>query len=547
MGYTTDQQVAIRAAVTAISSSELFRSSLRQRRFLEFVVEEALHGRGERLNGYTVGIEAFDRPADFDPTVDAIVRVEAGRLRSKLVEYYSRAEHRDEVEISLPRGRYSPEFKFPAAGDGPARVSTSAGARSAVDHGTALAVLPFENLNGEPEDDYFCAGLADDLIAALSKLNGFTVLSRYATARFEASHDDPVATSSALAVDYLLTGSVRHVQQRIRISLQLVDGASGHVLWSQKYDNTLERVFDVQDQVVAEVAGFLKDALTPNEHAQLARRGTRNLAAFQEYMRGVYDASQPDPSAEWIERGAAHFARAYELDPGYGEALARLSRLEMARLGNWLGEPDAIMIRLRRHAEDAAQLTPDSALAQSALASARVLEQRYDEAIDAASKASSLEPGSAEIAAVAGLALAQSGRLAEGHELVERALRAEKLLNPIHAFAAGMVYFAAADYIRGRDVLIDVLQRVPRLLVANALLAAHCAMLGEDARAIEQFRYVETNGPSNLDDARLWRGLVNWRDPEISDRLSRALANARVVAGIASAQRARRERRSPRP
>lgn len=526
MPFPEEQRVLVRNALKAIANSELFRSSVRQRRFLDYVVDETLNGRGARLSGYAVGLEVFDRPADFDPTTDAIVRVEAGRLRSKLVEYYSRVGASDPVEIILPRGRYAPEFRFRGEAVSQRRAT------SAIEHGTSIAVLPLENLNGGPEQDYFCDGLADDLITALLQVSGLTVLSRYATFRFKGQLGEPQTIASSLGVDYLLLGSVRYERERIRVSLQLIDGPSARTMWSQRYDETLENVFDAQDHVVSAVVTFLKDALTPGEHTRLAQRGTRNLAAFEAFMKGAYEASRPDMSAAWIDRCTGHFLKAYESDPAFGEPLARISRLEVARLGNGLGDPAAILARCQHYAEEAVRVSPNSALCSIALAWAHVHHRRYDEALELTAKAVALEPGSAEISVIAGLVLAQSGRLTDGLAYLERGLHAEKLVTPIYAWAAGMVYFATGDYDRGREALVDLLQKAPVLVAANVVLAADYVMLGDEAKAIAQIEFVYSHAPAMPSASSQWSGMSNWRDPEVQQRIIAAITKAYLLAGI---------------
>lgn len=535
MEFTPTEQATIRTAVAALVASPLLRSSARQRRFLEYIVDETLNGRGARVNGYALGIEVFDRASDFDPTTDAIVRVEAGRLRSKLVEYSSGLGAGAAVEVALPRGHYVPEFRFRAARETGLPASATplkSDQTHRLEHRTAIAVLPLQNLNGGPERDYFCDGLADDLITALSKITGFTVLTRFAAFRFKGQNVEPQAIAESLNVDYLLMGSVRYAGPRLRVSLQLIDGTSARALWSERYDDAVENVFEVQDHVVAAVATFLKDALTPTEHQRLLQRSTRNLAAFDEYMKGLYIFSQPQDSPDWIDRCAEHMQKAAALDPGFGEPIARLSRLEANRFANWLGDPELFRARALKYGAEAVRVSPDSGFCNAALAMAYVHNQRYDDAVAAAVTASACEPGSPEVMAIHGLVVAQGGDLISGRALLESALRAEKLVNPIYAWASGMVFFATAEYSTGRDALVDLLSKVPRFLAGNVLLAAHYAMLGQDTPAADQIRFVISRAPdmANTDPERA--AFYCWRDHTIRDRLREALLRAYAVAGI---------------
>lgn len=532
MELKIEEQQAVRTAVAAIAASPMFRGAARQRRFLEYIVEETLHGRGGRVNGYALGIEVFDRAVDFDPTTDAIVRVEAGRLRSKLVEYYSDHGTKDPVQIGLPRGHYVPEFRFPALRESIA--SAPAGLNSSHDlaHRTALAVLPLQNLNGGPGQDYFCDGLADDLIAALSKVTGLTVLTRFAAFRFKGQAVEPAVIAESLNVDYLLMGSVRYAESRIRVFLQLIDGLSARALWAERYDDTLANVFDMQDRLVAAVATFLKDTLAPAEHDRLTQRSTRNLAAFDEYMKGAYIAGRPNDTPNWVDLAATHFKRAYELDPGFGEPVARLSRLEAYRMANWLDDPDVLRARALHYAHEAVRISPDSALCNAALAIAYVHHRRYDDAITAAARASALEPGSPEVMVIYGLVLAQGGDPMAGRALLEPALQAEKLLNPVYAWASGMLYFATEEYAKGRDALVNFLQKVPMFIAGNVVLIAHYVMLGDEANAIEQARFAYRHAPRMPIGAVEQAAYLNWRDLRVQARLRDALIRGYALAGI---------------
>jgi hypothetical protein len=175
--WDTASVSAVREQLARMLASPLFEHSERQSRFLRYIVEETLTGRGRHLNQFVIGVEVFDRDASFDPAVDSIVRVEAGRLRAKLREYYGEVGQADPVRILLPKGRYTAVIQIgpPAAPSPPAANDVAGPAASPAR--PVIAVLPFDNRSGDEKQEYFSDGIAEDLVTELSRLSGLGVIS----------------------------------------------------------------------------------------------------------------------------------------------------------------------------------------------------------------------------------------------------------------------------------------------------------------------------------------------------------------------------------
>src|SRR5262245_56488484 len=174
----TDQK-AIREQLVRILNSGPFHQSHRRQRFLEYLVNETLAGRGERLKAYNVALEVFERPETFDPAIDPLVRIEAARLREKLREYYGTEGQSDAIHINLPKGTYAPliEFREEGAAEHPVLH---------MPEGPAIAVLPFVNLGGDPQQEYFSDGLTEDLMTELSRASrDLRVLARNTTFQYK--------------------------------------------------------------------------------------------------------------------------------------------------------------------------------------------------------------------------------------------------------------------------------------------------------------------------------------------------------------------------
>jgi len=247
--WNEQERSAIRDQLSTVLESALFVHAERLGRFLRFVVEETLAGRADRLNQFAIAIDVFDRDETFDPTIDAIVRVEAGRLRSKLLEYYDDLGGDDPIRIELPKRSYAATFRQRSGRDesrsaAAAELDREVYARDGLAETTELAeptiaVLPFVNMSLDPEQEYFADGVTEDLITDLSRLPGIAVISRHSTFTYKGTAATVQQVCEELGANLVLEGSVRKVGNTVRITAQLIDGSSGQHLWAQRYDRDL--------------------------------------------------------------------------------------------------------------------------------------------------------------------------------------------------------------------------------------------------------------------------------------------------------------------
>ena len=177
--WTESEKDQVRASVARMLASPLFAGSPRQQRFLDYLVTNTITGNADRLKGYTIAVEVFDRKDDFDPSLDAIVRVEATRLRNKLREYYDTSGKQDVVRIDFPKGGYVLEISLQTD-----NVSVTSASSASLAHPRliqdrpSLAVLPFANIGVDNTKEYFTDGVVDSLISMFSRLSGLFVISR---------------------------------------------------------------------------------------------------------------------------------------------------------------------------------------------------------------------------------------------------------------------------------------------------------------------------------------------------------------------------------
>src|SRR5437867_3609131 len=185
-----------------------------------------------------------------------------------------------------------------------------------------IAVLPFVNMSGDPEQEYFSDGITEDLITDLSKLSGLFVISRNSVFLYKGKAVKPEQVSQELGVRYVLEGSIRKAGKRVRITAQLVDATTGYHVWADRYDRDLQDIFALQDDVTRKIVAALEVKLTEGEQARLGRPLTNNIEAYDYYLRGL--DCHPSATEEANARARQLFAKAVELDPHFAAAYACL-------------------------------------------------------------------------------------------------------------------------------------------------------------------------------------------------------------------------------
>jgi adenylate cyclase len=289
----------------------------------------------------------------------------------------------------------------------------------------AIAVLPFVNMSGDGEQDYFSDGITEDIITELSRIPALLVIARNSTFTYKGKAAKVQDICRDLGVGYVLEGSVRKAGQRIRVTAQLIDGHSGGHIWAERYDRELADIFAVQDDVTGQIVRTLEIKLVDAGPAPPSRVETDNPEAYDCVLRGreQYRLYTKDGNAA----ARRLYERAIELDPSYAEAHAGLAETYWQ---DWfLGSPDGLD-RAFELAQTAKRLDPNLPLVYEALSSVHLFKRQHDEAIAAAQQWIEVEPGNAEAyASLAGI-LHFAGEPERVGGLIEKAKR----LNPFHPF-----------------------------------------------------------------------------------------------------------------
>jgi serine/threonine-protein kinase len=343
----------VRRQLSLILKSRSFRQVDRLQRFLAFIVEETLSGRGDVLKEYPIGVDVFGKDSSFDPRMDPIVRVQARRLRIRLATYYRDEGHGDGIVIELPKGGYTPIFRRSEA------IVAKRPAGSALISRNTVAVLPFEDHSAAGDQGYFCSGLSHEIVDSLSRESSIIVVSRDGAADKQGIENIP-------ATALLISGSIRKSRETLRITMHLSDAVRGCFIWTHSIDRELTNLFEVQEEVASLVVRAVHDELVAGKDKGGSRRRTENLAADNMYLQGRYHLNQR--TEQGLRRAVDFFSKAIAEDPQLAEAYAGLADAENLLAHYGVLAPADVWTKAASNAAQAVMLNGESAEARTSFA-----------------------------------------------------------------------------------------------------------------------------------------------------------------------------------
>ena len=358
-----------------------------------------------------------------------------------------------------------------------------------------VAVLPFDNMGGDPADEYFVDGLTEDIITALAAWRSFPVVARNSTFAYKGKSPDVRAAARDLGARYVLEGSIRKSKKRVRVNAQFIDAANGHHLWAEKFDREVDDIFAVQDEITHHIAATIAPELEKAELERVSTARPSDMTAWGYCLQGraLLEKFSPEGNKEAREK----YEKAIELDPGYSAAHAGLAFSHHRDI--WFGAApsrDQAIQMLLKAAQKAVALDPTNSEAHYVLGCGYTWDRQFHLAIAAGQQAIQINPSNAAAYLQLGVAQSFAGRPAEGIASMEHALR----LNPQDPRAHMSYAMLARAYLNARDpeeaarwaeVAVHRRPSYPLAHLVRASALGHLGRIGEGQASLNECERLE--------------------------------------------------------
>ncbi|MEL6618321.1 MAG: adenylate/guanylate cyclase domain-containing protein [Pseudomonadota bacterium] len=383
----------------------------------------------------------------------------------------------------------------------------------------SVAVLPLENLSGEPQNVHLCNGVTGDIISNLTRFHNLHVIAHQSSSLFDGGNMPASQIGKKLGVRYLTTGGFQRAGDQLRVQIQLLEADSGRSVWAEKFNGSIEDVFAFQDEITAVIASCLSVKIDKAERQRQQRTAPSDLQAYGLVLRGREVYKQPRRELNLHARRLLE--QASLIDPGYAVPYSSISRISNdAWRFDWADNPEAALDDAIAKAEIALRLDPDDASGHAALGNACLYKRRHDESLLAYERAIQFNPNDADILAEMGHSASVYGDPDRAVELIGRAMRLNPFYPDWYLWHLGEAYFDMNDY----DQSIRTLTQMGDKTEAYRMLAASNALLGRMDEARHHARLIlETHPEFTL---KHWENVPPDRNPEPRDRLIEGLKRA---------------------
>jgi TolB-like protein len=350
----------------------------------------------------------------------------------------------------------------------------------------SIAVLPFRNLDDDRRQDYFCDGMTDDIITDLSKISGMSVISRSSSFTYKGQIKKISEIAKELKVRYILEGSVRRSGDLIRINAQLIDAKTDHHIWAERFDDTFNNIFELQDKITAKILSAFALRLSTQEQQKIADKGTHNLAAYDAYLKGMDHRRKFTPSD--YSKAIRYFREAIKLDPNYSQPNIALAFTFWdtifggKRFYHEIGIGFTFSRILARYYLQASMKKPTSQSYQL-MALMELWKRNYKESINYAEKAVAFSPNSADALANLGLIQILTDKPKIGIKCLKKAI----MLDPLHqtTLGIGIAYFCMGKFEEAVQYIDKGVTDKPEMIPFYAFSAAANAFIGNNTKAME--------------------------------------------------------------
>jgi adenylate cyclase len=391
----------------------------------------------------------------------------------------------------------------------------------------SIAVLPFTNMSGNPEQEYFSDGISEDIITALSKIKNLLVIARNSTFTYKGKSVDVRQVSREQGVRYVLEGSVRKAGNQVRVTAQLIDATTSHHIWAERYDRELKDIFAVQDEIMREIVVALDVELNAGEQARAWSSGTTNLEAWECVRLSTTNVLGADAGTKL--QAKTLLEKALDLDPSYAIAWVMLGWIyqyfsDVASGASNTDSMENALASMLDCAQKALAADPSCADAYSLMAMYHLELKAFDLAIETIEKSISLAPNNAENLGEASMIMNKTGNPQRGLELKKRAMRACPMYRPGFLRGLGLSYYLLGQLDLAINAFKQSIVRESEYLSAHTNLASIYGELGKLGEAKEPVREILRLAP-NFSIKAYMNGL-SFSDPEVLTRMEEGLRKA---------------------
>lgn len=522
----------INQALSSIQGNSGFARSRRLSALLDYLVNESLAGRGDKIKATSIAIDFYGRDESFDQQSDPIVRVEAGRLRQRLADYYHGPGQNDSVVIEIPKGGYRPEFThknghfIKEVGEPLAKPSSpiqsysiplnwgvigallimvlilaynlySEGPSQDGNHSEAfvpvpankpyIVVTPVAATTSNEQSIRLAKGLVEALITNLSKLSGLSVMAHGSVLEAQ-QRGYPFSIKelrSKFGVTHLLRGTVEQKNGRLVLYVQLVDTKTAQVIWAERIVRSLDKILDLEEEIALAITTELAVQIQPDEQARLSQYHASSAEAWLLYRQGLITIMPPKDTAR-VQAARQLFKRAVEVDPSFagGYVGQSFSHSTQALFMN-SPHPEMELARAIELAEQAVALDKDFGGSYAMLAFAHVLAGDIEHGVSNAKKSVAIQPGDAFSQFIMGMSMVIAKQPEQSISHLREALRLDPMESRMpYLNVLGIAYYAMGDYSNALATIEKNYERGgPRGPHMDVFIAASHAQLGEEEQA----------------------------------------------------------------
>jgi adenylate cyclase len=492
----------IRQHLAKILTSPQFVNAPNLRNFLRFIVEKTLAGEGTEIKGYTVATQVLGRKADFDPNLDPIVRIQAGRLRRALEQYYVVQGKSDAVVIDVPKGSYVPVFRSASRQEGAGAVIPWVRREPmlALPSGPSVAVMPLLSLTGDRKQEYFAEGLAEELTSELARYQELRVIAYQSTRRWRGKKIDARAAGQDLGVRFLVEGSIRKDAKTVKIDLYVVDTQNGQRVWGEQYCRELkpDSLIALQEEIARQVAariGSLYGIILQTLSREVRRKPPESLETYEAFLRFYHHATIMSPQT--FAEALSVLEQAVRREPESGFAWSLLAFLYGQSYSLQLAPMDSPLEQALVAAHKGVALEPENQITRAALAHVHFFRNQRELFLSEAETALVLNPNSPGPIGFLGWLLALYGEWEQGLAILEKGIT----LNPHYP---GWFHLAPFFYYYLQERWEEAYQeamtfKMPQLFWDPLLRAAALGRLGREkkgAQALAELLHLRPDFPA---------------------------------------------------